>query len=225
MAGNKSYLETVQSQDATNNGIAIGVLALQGAFEKHVEMLNSCGVNAIRIRTPSQIDMIDGLIIPGGESTTVGKLMVRYGIDEKLINRAHDGMPIFGTCTGLILMAKNILNSDQYRLDLMDISVVRNAFGRQIDSFESNLDIEAIGQPQFRAVFIRAPYVQSVGANVDVLAEYDSHPVLVREGNLLGCAFHPELTDDKRLHMYFISMVQEYLSNKETLIAGENDAT
>lgn len=214
-----------------SNKITIGVLALQGAFQKHIEMLDRCGVNAITVRTAEELARVSGLIIPGGESTTVGKLMVRYGLDKKIAEAAHLGMPIYGTCTGLILMAKTITSagrplvpplptvmSDQPRLGLMNVTVLRNAFGRQVDSFEADIDIADIGPPPVRAVFIRAPYVIEARDDVRILARCNDKIVLVRQGNLLGGAFHPELTDDTRLHEYFIGMVKQSLETEA--IAG-----
>lgn len=189
--------------------LVIGVLALQGAVEKHVRMLERCGVRAIPIRFAEELDAVHGLVIPGGESTTIGKLMVRYGLDKKIVEQARKGIPIFGTCTGMILLAKNIVNSDQPRLGLMDSTILRNAFGRQIDSFEADLDIPVIGPPAFRAVFIRAPYAAHADRNAQVLAQFDGKIVLLRQDNLLACAFHPELTDDPRIHEYFIEMVRQ----------------
>ena len=194
-----------------NDEITIGVLALQGAVQPHIRMLEQCGVKAIPVRFVEEIDMIDGLIIPGGESTTVGKLMDRYGIDKKIIERAEKGMPILGTCTGMILLAKEIVNSDQHRLGLIDTTILRNAFGRQVDSFEADLDIEVIGKPLFRAVFIRAPYAVHVNGKTEVLARFDDKVILLKQGNLLGCAFHPELTEDTRVHEYFIGLVKNWL--------------
>ncbi|MHB1458170.1 MAG: pyridoxal 5'-phosphate synthase glutaminase subunit PdxT [Armatimonadota bacterium] len=191
--------------------MTIGVLALQGAFAKHLEMLEKCGVNGIPIRFAQEIDTIDGLIIPGGESTTVGKLMARYGIDKKVIDKAKNGMPIFGTCTGMILLSRDIVGSAQQRLGLMDMSVLRNAFGRQVDSFESDLTINGIEGGAFRAIFIRAPYAVESGKCTETLASCEGNPVLLKEGNLLGCAFHPELTDDTRVHMLFIDLVRDYV--------------
>jgi len=189
--------------------VTIGVLALQGAVEKHVAMLEKCGIRPLRVRFPEDLDSIHGLIIPGGESTTIGKLMARYGLDEKIIQRVGEGMPVFGTCTGMILLAKDIVNSDQHRLGLMDMTILRNAFGRQIDSFEADLDIETIGKPPFHAVFIRAPYVEKANGSVRALARYEDKIVLLRQGSLLGCSFHPELTEDVRIHQYFAKMVRE----------------
>ncbi len=187
----------------------IGVLALQGAFQKHIDVLRECGVQAIPVRTHEEFNSVQGLIIPGGESTTIGKLLARYGLDKKIIEAAGRGMPIFGTCAGLILLAKEIINSNQHRLGLLDVTVLRNAFGRQVDSFEVDLDIGAIGKPPFRAVFIRAPYIEKANPGVEVLARCNDKIVFVRQKNLLGAAFHPELTDDARIHKYFIRMVQE----------------
>ena len=194
--------------------VHIGVLALQGDFEKHLVMLNSLqhlGVSAIAVKTPAQIELCDGLIVPGGESTTVGKLMVRYGVDEAIRRRAAQGMAVFGTCTGMILLAKEIEGSDQHRLGLMDMTVRRNAFGRQVDSFEADLDI-GHGEGPIRAVFIRAPWIEEAGEGVEVLAEVDGHPVLAREGRILVAAFHPELTDDTRIHELFLNQVREAMS-------------
>lgn len=205
------------------SNITIGVLALQGAFQKHVEMLGRCGVNAISVRTADELAQVSGLIIPGGESTTVGKLMARYGLDKQIAEAAHQGMPIYGTCTGLILLAKEIVGSDQPRLGLMDVAVRRNAFGRQVDSFEADIDINEIGPPPMRSVFIRAPYVVEVRDGARVLARCDDKIVLVRQDNLLGGAFHPELTDDTRLHEYFIEMVRESLA-AESVAGPESSA-
>lgn len=196
---------------STNGNITIGVLAVQGAVEKHILTLERCGVRVIPVRFTAELDEVQGLIIPGGESTTVGKLMDRYGLDKKIVERAGQGMPVFGTCTGMILLAKNIVSSDQHRLGLMDTTILRNAFGRQVDSFEADLEIEEIGAPPVHAIFIRAPYATEAGDNVRVLARVDGKMVLVRQDNLLGCAFHPELTDDTRVHEYFIGMVKESL--------------
>ena len=194
--------------------ITIGVLALQGDVEKHICMLERCGVRAIPIRFAEELDAIHGLIIPGGESTTIGKLVTRYGLDEKIIQRAKEGIPILGTCTGMILLAKNIIDSDQHRLGLMDSTVLRNAFGRQVDSFEADLDIQAIGKPPFRAIFIRAPYAVNVNGKIEVLARYDDKAVFLKQDRLLGCAFHPELTDDTRIHEYFIEMVRQAVQTR-----------
>lgn len=183
----------------------IGVLALQGAVREHCNSLRVCGVEPVEIKYQSQLADIRGLIIPGGESTTVGKLLVRYGMLEALTEMGRNGFPIFGTCTGLILLAKEIAGSDQPRLGLMDITVERNAFGRQIASFEKDLAIDQLGNPDFHAIFIRAPYIQKAGLGVQVLAKINDKILMARQKNLLVAAFHPELTPDPRIHQYFLT--------------------
>ena len=182
----------------------IGVLALQGAVREHCKALTACGVDPVEIKYLEQLSEVQGLIIPGGESTTVGKLLVRYGMLEPLAEMGRNGFPIFGTCTGLILLAKDIAGSDQPRLGLMDITVERNAFGRQIASFESDLEINELGKTPYHAVFIRAPYISQVRDNVTILARIEHKILMARQGKLLAAAFHPELTDDLRVHQYFI---------------------
>jgi 5'-phosphate synthase pdxT subunit len=178
--------------------LRIGVLALQGNFREHVQMLRGLGADALEVRKPEQLDGLDGLVIPGGESTTFMRLMGLYGLDEAL--RSFE-RPVFGTCAGMIVL-------DRHHLDLVDVSVRRNAFGRQLASFETDLDVVGIDGP-VRAVFIRAPWVEEVGPNVEVLAEVDGRPVLARDGRFLVAAFHPELTDDTRLHEQFLEIVRE----------------
>lgn len=187
----------------------IGVLALQGAFIEHRKMLERCGQESKEIRRPQHLENIDGLIIPGGESTTIGKLLVDYQLLEPVLERAHNGMPIFGTCAGMVLLANNIEGSGQPRLGLMDIKVVRNAYGRQVDSFETDLPIRCLGEKPFHAVFIRAPYVAKVGKEAECLCRYEGKAVFVRQGRFLASAFHPELTEDTRIHEYFLDMVRE----------------
>lgn len=187
----------------------IGVLALQGAFREHQYALEKCGAETVQVRLPGQLEGLDGLVIPGGESTTMGKLMRRYNLYEPLIALANRGVPFFGTCAGMIMLARNIADSDQPRLGLMDINVERNASGRQVDSFEADLQVPVLGEASYRAVFIRAPYILSVGANVDVLAKFEEKIVMARQGHYLAAAFHPELTEDLRLHRYFVDMVQK----------------
>ncbi|AEG13658.1 Glutamine amidotransferase subunit pdxT [Desulfofundulus kuznetsovii DSM 6115] len=182
----------------------IGVLALQGAFREHQEMLAALGVESRQVRKPEQLEGINGLIIPGGESTTMGKLLHDYHLFEPIRQKALQGMPVFGTCAGLILLAREIVGSAQPRLGLVDMVVERNAFGRQVESFEVDLDVPVLGEKPLRAVFIRAPYIVSVGPGVEVLARYGDKIVLARQGNFLACAFHPELTDDTRLHRLFL---------------------
>lgn len=190
----------------------IGVLALQGAFREHEKALRACGsdMETRQIRLPGQLEGLDGLVIPGGESTTMGKLMIQYGLLDPIRDRALKGMPIFGTCAGLIMLAREINGSNQPRLGLMDMLVERNAFGRQVDSFEADIEVPCLGPEPFRAVFIRAPYIMRVGPGVEVLAEYKGKIVAARQGKCLAAAFHPELTGDLRLHRYFLeSCVQK----------------
>jgi 5'-phosphate synthase pdxT subunit len=186
----------------------IGILALQGDVREHADSLKICGVEAVEIKYLKQLAEVAGLIIPGGESTTVGKLLVRHKMLEPLTEMGRQGFPIFGTCTGLILLAKEIAGSDQPRLGLMDITVERNAFGRQVASFEADLEIAALGKPAFHAVFIRAPYITRVGPGVQILAEREGKILFARQEKLLAAAFHPELTDDPRVHHYFVGMCE-----------------
>ena len=187
----------------------IGVLALQGAFREHRRALERCGARTVEVRRADQLDHIAGLVIPGGESTTIGKLLVDWSMLEPLRERNLRGMPIYGSCAGLILLCTDIENSDQPRLGLMDATVRRNAFGRQYDSFEADLPLPDLGAEPFRAVFIRAPVLLRTGPGVRVLADVDGRPVAVRQSNLLATSFHPELTEDSRLHRYFLDMVRE----------------
>ena len=183
---------------------AIGVLAVQGDFREHRQALNRLGVDAPEIRLPSQLDGIDGLIIPGGESTTIVQLIDIYGFREPLREKARDGMAVWGTCAGMIVIADRLIDPRPDPLRLMDIEVSRNAFGRQVDSFEADLDFQEIGDAPFHGVFIRAPVVTDVGASVKVLARLeDGRPVAVRQGKFLATAFHPELTADDRIHQLF----------------------
>lgn len=186
----------------------IGVLALQGAVREHANSLRSCGVEPVLVLYPQQLSEVQGLIIPGGESTTVGKLLIKYEMLEPLAELGRKGLPIFGTCTGLILLAKEIIGSTQPRLGLMDIEVERNAFGRQISSFEGDIPIPELGPEPFHAVFIRAPYITKVGQGVQILARLDEKILFARERNLLAAAFHPELTKDLRIHQYFMEMCE-----------------
>src|SRR5438552_13959091 len=186
----------------------IGVLALQGAFREHIEALRKLGVEAVEVRLPEQLEGLDGLIIPGGESTAIGKLAVEYGLQEAIRRYAQAGLPVYGTCAGMILLSRDV-GRDQPLLGVMDVTVERNAFGRQLDSFETDLDIPALGEQPFHAVFIRAPKIESVGEGVKVLAKLpDGSPVAAQQGNMLVTAFHPELTDDLRFHRYFLDQVR-----------------
>lgn len=187
--------------------IKIGVLALQGAVREHIKHIEELGATGRIIKRPRELHEVAGLIIPGGESTTIGKLMVDYDFIEPIRAFNEEGKPIFGTCAGMILLAKRITEGDQPLLSLMDVEARRNAFGRQRESFEAELDIKGIGP--FKAVFIRAPWIEAVGEGVDVLAEFDTIKVMARQENLLASAFHPELTEDLRVHKFFMDMVKE----------------
>ena len=185
--------------------LCVGVLALQGAFREHVAAVTRLGATAREVRQLKDIDGIDALIIPGGESTTMGKLLNEWNMLEPLRQRILDGMPVYGSCAGLILLCRDIENSDQPRLGVLDATVRRNAFGRQVDSFETDLNIPEIGADPIPAVFIRAPVITGVGAGVTVLAEVNGQAVAVRQNNILATSFHPELTPDTRMHSYFLS--------------------
>ena len=186
-------------------GLRIGVLALQGAFREHVATVARLGAEPREVRQLKDMDGIDAMIIPGGESTTIGKLLNEWNMLEPLRQRILDGMPVYGSCAGLILLCRNIENSDQPRLGVLDATVRRNAFGRQVDSFESNLNIPELGADPIPAVFIRAPVITGMGPEVKVLAEVNGQAVAVRQNNILATSFHPELTQDPRIHAYFLS--------------------
>ena len=186
----------------------IGVLALQGDFREHRKVVEHLGYSACLVRRPGDIDEIDGLIIPGGESTTISKLLRKWDLFELIRDEAENGLPLFGTCAGLILMAKEVVNGPP-TLSLMDITLKRNAYGRQIESFESELEFRSVGggaerNGSIKGVFIRAPQVTRVGSSVKRLATHEGLPVLLRQDNLLGATFHPELTDDPGIHEYFL---------------------
>ena len=186
----------------------IGVLALQGDFREHIWALQRLGVEAFAVKTVSDLEKVDGLIIPGGESTSIGRIAQVTGVGEKILQLAKEGLPIYGTCAGMILLAKRIVDHpEQYSFRLMDIVVQRNAYGRQIESFEVYLDVARLGK--VKAVFIRAPKIVELGKGVEVLASYENTPVLVQQGKLLASSFHPELTDDLRIHEYFVKMVAD----------------
>ena len=191
----------------------VGVLALQGDFREHLYALAECGVDAIAVKTLPEIAMIDALILPGGESTTISKLARAFGLFEAISARIHSGMPTYGSCAGMILLAERIegATAGQESFGGLDITVRRNAFGRQVDSFESDLLMKGITAPALRAIFIRAPWVAAIGPGVEVLASIEIngelHPVAVRQGNLLATSFHPEITGDNRIHRYFIESI------------------
>ncbi len=189
----------------------IGVLALQGDFAEHIAILRALGVEAVEVRLPAQLLTLDALIIPGGESTTITRLLDIYEMREPLKRLGADGLPIWGTCAGAIVLAKQATDLDRPNLALMDIAVRRNAFGRQVDSFEEDLRIEGFGDAPFHAVFIRAPVIDSAGSSVDVLATLpDGTIVAAREGHLIATSFHPELTGDTRFHAKLIEMARAH---------------
>jgi 5'-phosphate synthase pdxT subunit len=199
----------VGEPEAPAAGARIGVLGLQGDFREHLAALKTLGADGIDVRRAEQLDDLDALIIPGGESTTIGKLADLYGISDQIRRRVAEGMPVWGTCAGAIVLAKHVPGRTQPLLGLMDITVERNAFGRQVDSFEADLRIEPLGAEPFHAVFIRAPKITEVGPDVDVLSRLeDGTVVAARQDKLLVTAFHPELTGDARFHRYFCGFIQ-----------------
>ena len=185
----------------------VGILALQGDVSEHAQALSDLGADAVEVRTPDALAAVDALILPGGESTTMSKLLETSGLFDAVASRLADGMPAFGTCAGMILLAAEVLDgrADQRSFGVIDLSVRRNAFGRQVDSFEADLEVDGVGRVP--AVFIRAPYVERVGDRVEVLARVDDHPVLCRQRQVLVAAFHPELSGDLRLHELFLREV------------------
>jgi len=188
----------------------IGVLAIQGDFEEHKRVMEGLGVEAPEVRLPHELDGIDGLIIPGGESTTIAQLIDIYDFRSALRQKAEEGMPVWGTCAGMIVLAGRLTDHRPEPLGIMDIVVTRNAFGRQVDSFETDLDIAGLSEAPFRAVFIRAPAVNEIGSGVSVLASLeDGRPVAVQQERLLATSFHPELTDDSRVHELFVRIVED----------------
>ena len=188
----------------------IGVLAIQGDFLEHRQMLERLGSVVLEVRTRNELDKVDGLIIPGGESTTIVQLLDIFDMRDHLVNLVKNGMPIWGTCAGMIVLANSLTDHRPNPLKLMDINVTRNAFGRQVDSFEADLEIDEVDGQSYKAIFIRAPIVNSVGPNVRVISRLnDGRPVAVRENHMLATAFHPELTLDHRIHQMFLGMVEE----------------
>ena len=185
----------------------VGVLAIQGDFAEHIAVLGKLGVTAREIRLPEQLDSLDGLIIPGGESTTLSRLMTIYNLREPIAQMAAQGHAVWGTCAGMIMLSREITEQDPVPLDVMDIGVQRNAFGRQVDSFEQDLNVNALGGAPYHAIFIRAPVIIRVGQGVKVLSALeDERPVAVQQGNLMATSFHPELTNDYRFHSYFLDL-------------------
>jgi 5'-phosphate synthase pdxT subunit len=186
-----------------------GVLSLQGAFREHREVLDALGVDAVEVRVPEHLSGVDALFLPGGESTTMSRLLDTSGLFDPVRELVHDGVPTFGTCAGMILLARDVVDGrpDQHGFDVLDVRVRRNGYGRQIASFEADLDVRDVPGGSFRGVFIRAPFVERVGAGVEVLAEHEGVPVLVREGSVWASSFHPELSGDLRLHERFVHEV------------------
>ena len=199
-----------------NARVLVGVLALQGAFDAHARRLAELGVESRLVKDISDLHGLDGIILPGGESTTMSNLLVASGLGVVLTSRLHDGLPVFGTCAGMIMMAHTIHDGrpDQISFDAMDIKVRRNGYGRQNDSFEQDISITSLDTP-FHALFIRAPVIESMGSNVEVLASVDEHPVLVRQAHALASSFHPELVSDLRVHEIFLSMIHDSLTTSK----------
>ena len=196
---------------AAGHPVRIGVLAVQGAFAEHIEVLRDIGVEAVPVRLPGDLAGIAGLILPGGESTTMRKLIDEWGLRQPILDFAQQGAPIFGTCAGMILLSKEITDGDQPVFPLLDISVKRNAFGRQLDSFESELHVPVLGDRKVHAVFIRAPMVERVGPDVDVLAQLDDGRIVaVRKGSIIATAFHPELAGETRFHRLVATMAAAF---------------
>ena len=184
----------------------VGVLALQGDVREHLAILESLGVTPVPVKKPDRLESVDALVIPGGESTTIGKMAVRFGLLDPLRSAIGDGLPVYGTCAGMILLSGSITEGDQPLLGALDVVVSRNAFGRQNESFEADLEVVGMDSP-FPAVFIRAPWVEKVGSEVEVLASIGEHPVMVRQDRLLATSFHPELTSDGRIHQMLLDLI------------------
>ena len=191
----------------------VGILAMKGAVIEHIRMLTRLGAEAVKVKLPEDLTDLDALIIPGGESTTMGMLAKKYGVDKAIKEKHKGGMPIYGACAGAIMLAKDIIGSKQPKLGLADISIKRNDYGRQIDSFEAGLSIRDIGN--FNGIFIRAPIIKKVYNGAEILSEYKNSPVMVKQHDLLITTFHPELTDDTRIHEYFLAMAREYKNIKD----------
>ena len=193
----------------------IGVLAIQGDFIEHINILQTLGVECREIRLPEQLSDVEGLIIPGGESSTLSRLLTRYNLRQPIKQLATDGKPLWGTCAGMIMMASEITENDPVPLEIMDIDVQRNAFGRQIDSFEQELEITGFDETPYHAIFIRAPVIKRVGSGVSIMASLqDGRPVAVQQANLMATSFHPELTKDARFHTHFLNLNSNRTVNK-----------
>lgn len=208
------------------NKTRVGVLALQGDFREHAQMLREVGAEPVEVRRREQLDGLDGLIIPGGESTTIGKLMVSYGLVDRVREFVRSGRPVWGTCAGMIVLAKHLGGPSQPLLGELDVRVRRNAFGRQLDSFEADLPVPDVSERPVRAVFIRAPLVEGVGPDVEVLGRLeDGTVVAVRQENVLGTSFHPELTDDPAFHLYFLNMCEAAAAVQTAPASGRSEGT
>ncbi len=185
----------------------IGILSLQGSITEHIKSIEELDHTPIKVKLPEHLDKIKALIIPGGESTTITKLMQEYKLDKAITEKHEQGMPIYGVCAGSVLLSKSIVNDNLPTLNLLDIAIKRNDYGRQIDSFETQLQIKNFSKP-FHSIFIRAPVIHSYNSDSEVLAEFNNKPVMLRQNNILITTFHPELTDDLRIHKFFIDMIQ-----------------
>jgi 5'-phosphate synthase pdxT subunit len=201
--------------EESGTSVRVGVLAVQGDVREHLAALEASGAEAVRVRRPGELEAVDGLVLPGGESTTIDKLTHVFGLREPLVRRIAEGMPCYGSCAGMIMLAQRLVDAptEQRTLGGLDITVRRNAFGRQVDSFEEDLDFTGIEGPPVRAVFIRAPWVEAVGPGVEVLARVEAGPaegriVAVRQGNVIATSFHPEITGDHRVHRLFVDLVR-----------------
>jgi 5'-phosphate synthase pdxT subunit len=196
----------------------IGVLALQGDFDKHIRVFNAIGADSFPVRTEEEVALCEALVIPGGESTTIGKLLDSFSLVTPLRERIVSGLPVFSTCAGTILLAQEICNSNQIRLSVLEIEIERNAYGRQVESFEADIAVPVLGEEPVKGVFIRAPIIKNVGAEVEILSRYEDKPVIVKKGNILAVTFHPELTSDYRLQRYFVKSVFDTFSAQKDLV-------
>ena len=205
--------------------MTIGILALQGDVAEHLRAMRDAGAQAIAVKTQDDLAKVDGLVIPGGESTTVMKLLDRFDLAKPVKDRVRDGMPLWGTCMGMIVIANDVAGLDQPTLGLMDITVRRNAFGRQNQSAEVALPISELGERAFPAVFIRAPWIERTGKSVALMAELGGHGVMAQQGNVLATSFHPELSGDRRIHEYFLRMVRESAQSPHKLSTNGHRGT
>jgi 5'-phosphate synthase pdxT subunit len=218
-----SNRKSIQEPTGYLQNMRVGVLALQGTFIEHIDILQQLGVEAPPIRLPHELDTLDGLIIPGGESTTMLRLMKSFGLIQRIREMARDDVPIWGICAGMVLLCRSVSNYEMQTLDLMGAQIRRNAFGSQIDSFEADLQIPAVGREPFHAVFIRAPIIEQVEPGIETLSCLPNGTIVaIRQNRLLACAFHPEFTNDLRFHSYFLNMVSQKPSrnNEDRVVRG-----